>query len=304
MNIQPVSALNSNIYRNNMPAKNKTEAVFTGETHQNEEKLKNALKALAISSAIAFSPALVSCEKHEIEDCDHPNHINPPITNPDPNEPTDTVKTGKTYEIPEYSMPRYKVLDNDTTYFGNVKFSAGIVHVPYNAHKSAELRTVSDMIAVMGLKTERANTEYLAPRAFNYNEIPAQISWLNEKTGSVNQLKYNGYDSKNNFVKMDLITIPEDNTPVQRQLQLTSAGSNKLLVNVFDKDGENKISEYLLTLDGDKITQLNMNESGKFTKTFEYSNSGTGTSVITENLDGVTSKLSNFKILTAISEEK
>lgn len=304
MNVQPISAVNVYKRSSNTNLKQNNPVTFQGEIKRDDARLTNALKALAISSAIAFTPAAVtSCGTDEIDGCDHPNHINPPV-NDSTNIKRDTVYTGKTYVIPELSMPRYKVTDADTTYFGNVTYSPGIVHVPFNAHKSSELKTVMNFIEALGLKTENIDKEYVATKSFAYNMIPAQIAWVDERTGNVNQLKYNGYDSENNFVKMDLITIPENNTPVQRQLQLTSAGANKLLVNVYDKDGENKITEYLLTYDNNTLTQFNINDEGKFIQTYEYCTSDNDKSVIRTDNDGEISQLSSFNILTAISEEK
>lgn len=304
MNVQSISAVNAYKRNNNTHLKQSSPAAFKGEIKNDDARLTNALKALAISSAIAFTPAAVtSCGTDEIGDCNHPNHIDPPINDSTDVKP-DTVYTGKTYVVPELSMPRYKVDDADTTYFGNVTFSPGIVHVPFNAHKSSELKTVLNFIEALGLKTENLDKEYVATKSFNYNMIPAQIAWVDEKTGNVNQLKYNGYDSKDNFVKMDLITVPENNTPVQRQLQLTSAGTNKLLVNVYDKSGENKITEYLLTYDNNTLTQFNINDEGKFAKSYEYCTSDNDKSVIRTDNDGEISQLSSFNILTAIAEEK
>lgn len=304
MNIQPISAVNVYKRNNNTNLKQNSPVAFQGETKSDDTRLTNALKALALSSAIAFTPAAVtSCDTDEIDSCDHPNHIDRP-TNDSTTVKPDTIYTGKTFVIPEFTMPRYKVDDADTTYFGNVTFSPGIVHVPFNAHKSSELKTVSNFIDYLGLKTKNIDKEYVASKSFAYNTIPAQIAWVDERTGSVNQLKYNGYDSKDNFTKMDLITISKNNALVQQQLQLTSAGSDKLLVSVYDKNGENKITEYLFAYAHNTLTQFEINDEGKFIQTYEYCTSDNNKSVIRTDNDGEISQLSSFDILTAISEDK
>ena len=308
MNIQPVSLINFSAKTNNTNVSHKKSTLSQDSGKQTNnidaKRLVNAMQALALSSAIAFTPAMVSCGKDEIEDCDHPNHINPPYPGDSTDIKPDTVYLGKTYEVPEISMRRYKVENNDTTYIGNVTFSPGIVHVPYNAHKSSELQTVLKFIDALGLQTQNLNNEYTATKAFDYNVVPAQLTWLNEKTGTVNQLKYNGYDSQDKLVKMDLISIPADSEPFERQLELIVAGNDKLLVSVYDKDGENKYTEQLFTLDNDTITQFNINENNNFQKVFEYSKGNNPTSVSVKDANGNQYKLANFDVLTAISEEK
>ena len=268
-----------------------------------EKRIFNAMQALALGSMIAFTPSMVSCGKTELEDCDHPNHINPPFPNDSTDIDVDTIYTGKTYEVPELIMQRYKVSDNDTLKFGSVTFSPGVVHVPYNAHKSSELQTVLNFIDVLGLQTQNINKEYVT-KSFAYNEIPAQLTWLNEKTGTVNQLKYNGYESEDNSIKMDLISIPEETSPIERRLNLIVAGNDKLLVHIYDKEGKTKLSEQLFTLDNDTISQFNINDNNNFEKVCEYSRGNNPSSVSAKDKAGNTYKLANFDILTAISEEK
>ena len=308
MNIQPVSLINFSAKTNNTNVSHKKSEGLQEAGKQNNnidaKRFANAMKALALSSAIVFSPAMVSCGKDEIEDCDHPNHLDPPYPADSTDVKPDTVYLGKTYEVPEISMRRYKVENNDTTYIGNVTFSPGIVHVPYNAHKSSELQTVLKFIDVLGLNFQNIDKEYTATKSFDYNVIPAQLTWLNEKSGTVNQLKYNGYDSKDKLVKMDLISIPADSEPFERQLELILAGNDKLLVYTYDKDGKIKYTEQLFTLDNDTITQFNINENNNFQKVAEYSKGKNPTSVSVKDSNGKEFNLANFDVLTAISEEK
>ncbi len=309
MNIQPISALK--VSANSItPANTKTQqnkhATFTGDTSEvNSQQLTKALKALALASSIAFMPVITtSCEKEHFceENCDHPNHI----TNPDfPSNPTnpDTLKNGVNYILPELTMDRYVVNDGDTIRMGKVNFSQSVIHVPFNAHKSSELKTVLNFIEALGLLTETADKEYVATRSFDNNIVPAQLTWLNEKNGTVNQLKLNGYENDKNMITMDLISIPTEGNPIEQRLELTSAGIDKLLVNVFDKEGENKLNSMLMTLQNDTITQFNVNEDGTYSKTYEYTKNN-GTSVNVRNKQGEESKLANVNTVVATSKEE
>ena len=309
MNIQPISAgyINIKNYKVAKSSNNYNNPTFKGEENNNIDKrrIANAMKALALSSAVAFTPAMISCGTDELNEyCDHPNHMDPPYPSDSTNVGKDTIYTGKTYETPEIKMLRYKVDGNDTTKIGSVTFSKSIIHVPYNAHKSSELQTVAKFIDILGLKTKNINKEYAATKSFDYNMIPAQLTWLNERTGTVNQLKYNGYDSKDNKIKMDLISIPADSNPIERQLNLIVAGNNKLLVHIFDKEGIQKYDEQLYTLDNDTISQFNINENNNFEKICEYSKGKDSTTVSVKDRSGNKYNLANFDVLTAISEEK
>ena len=307
MNIQPITAGNITNKVNYIKNSN-TKPVFKGNENKNidEKRIMNAMKALALSSAIAFSPSLISsCSKIEIDDdCDHPNHIDPPFPNDSTDVDIDTVYTGKTYEVPEIKMQRYKVSGSDTTRIGSVTFSQGIIHVPYNANKSSELKTILKFIDVLGLKSQTLNKEYAATKAFDYNEIPAQLTWLNEKNGTVNQLKYNGYESKDKLVRMDLISIPENSAPVERRLDLILAGNDKLLVQFYDKDGKTKYTEKLFTLENNTISQFNINKNNNFEKVCEYTKGTNPSNIYAKDQAGNTYKLANFDVLTAIAEEK
>lgn len=310
MNIQPVSAFkssaNSITPTNNIKTQpNKT--AFSGERNEvDREKLTKALKALALASSIAFVPAMMtSCEKDHIcdEDCDHPNHITNPDFPPKPTEP-DTLKNGVNYVIPKLTMNRYLVSDADTIRLGKIDFSESVIHVPFNAHKSSELKTVLNFVEALGLNTETTDKEYVATRSFNYeNLVPVQLTWLNEKNGAVNQLKLNGYEKDKNLITMDLISIPAEGKPVEQKLELTSAGIDKLLVNVFDKEGENKLNSMLMTMNNDTITQFNVNEDGTYSKAYEYTKNN-GTSVKVTNRQGEESKLANFNTVVAASKEE
>ncbi len=303
MNIQPISYTNMQVRNNNKMPKAQAQT-FQGEYKRDDAKLQNALKALAISSAIALTPAaMTSCDKEIDGWCDHPNHWMPDVNDSTANKP-DTIYKGKLYELPSVSMPRYKVEGNDTTYFGTVNFSEGVVHVPYNAHKSSELKTVLKFLDAMGLESKNIDKEYTPTRAFAYNHVPAQIAWLNEKTGTVNQLVLDGYDNNKNTTKMKLISIPESNEPVERQLELTPAGTGKLLVTIFDKKGENEITKQLFTLEDGVVTQFNKNDKGHFERVLRLSKGENGTSVKTEGNGGEKSKFASIKVMTAISEEK
>ncbi len=308
MNIQAISSINfrGNSTKYEKPSKKQT--ILTNLENQpqiDRKRLANAMKALALSSAIVFTPAMISCGKDEIiEDCDHPNHINPPFPVDSTDNVVDTIYTGITYQTPAIEMRRYKVSDRDTSYFGSVTFSPAIVHIPYNAHKSSELQTVMKFIDILGLNSKTLNKEYTPTKSFDYNMVPAQLTWLNEKSGTVNQLKYNGYDSQDKLVKMDLISIPEKGNPVERQLQMIVAGNDKLLVYVYDKEGQNKYTEQLYTLDNDTITQFNINENNNFEKVCEYSKGRNGKTVSATDNNGNEFNLANFDVLTAISEEK
>lgn len=303
MNIQPISALNTP-HANNLTKRAATPAFNGIETNKdNEKRLINAMKALAAASAIAVAPSVVSCTKVEIdEDCDHPNHVDPPF--PSDSTDVDTVYTGKTFVTPEIKMQRYKVSGNDTTKYGSVTFSEGIVHVPYDAHKASELKTVLNFIDVLGLKTKNIDKEYVASRAFDYNIIPAQLTWLNEKNGTVNQLKYNGYESEDTRIKMDLISIPAEGKPVERRLELSAAGNDKLLVGVYDKEGKVKYTEKFFMLENDKVSQFDVKEGNKFVKVCEYSKGNNPTAISAKDTSGNSYKIANFDVLTAISEEK
>ncbi len=304
MNIQPVSAFN--IRANITTPKVQQNTTFKGDNRDfDSEKLNKALKALAAASAIAFIPAMMtSCEKDHFcdEDCNHPNHINRPNINPsDPD--VDTLKNGVNYMLPEFTMKRYVIIDGDTVRLGNVKFSESVIHVPFNAHKSSELKTVMNFIDTLDLDTKTADNEYLATRSFEFNAVPAQLTWLNEKNGTVNQLKFNGYEKDKNLVTFDLIAIPADASPVEQKLEITSAGVDKLLVNVFDKEKENQLNSMLLTLNNDTISQFNITDEGKYVKTFEYTKDGANSVKVTDR-DGEDSKLANFDTILAISKEE
>lgn len=308
MNIQPISAFKINA-NSTTPANNKTQpnkhAAFTGKNSEiNREKLNRALKALALASSIAFVPIMMtSCEKEHFcdENCDHPNHITNPEFPVTPSNP-DTLKNGVNYILPKLTMDRYIVDDGDTVRLGKVDFSESVVHIPFNAHKSSELKTVMNFIDALGLETETVDKEYVATRSFDNNVVPAQLTWLNEKNGTVNQLKLNGYDNDKNVVAMDLISIPYDGNPVEQKLELTSAGVNKLLINVFDKESETKLNSMLLTLNNDTITQFNVNENGTYSKAYEYTRNSEN-SVCVVNKQGEESNLGNFNTVVAISKE-
>lgn len=309
MNIQAVSAFkfgaNSITPTNTRTQQSKPN--FTGENNEvDREKLNKALKALALASSMALVPAgITSCDKDHIcdEDCDHPNHIINPNFPSNPSS-SDTLKNGVNYILPELTMNRYIVNDGDTTRLGKVNFSESVIHVPFNAHKSSELKTVLNFISVLGLDTETADKEYVATRSFEYgNLVPAQLTWLNEKNGTVNQLKLNGYEKDKNLITMDLISIPAEGKPVEQKLELTSAGVDKLLVNVFDKEGSNKLNSMLLTLNNDTITQFNVNQDGTYSRAYEYTKNNE-TSVNVTNKQGEESKLANFNTVVAISKEE
>jgi len=304
MNIQPVSAFN--IHANITTPKTRQNTTFKGDNRDfDSEKLNKTLKALAAASAIAFTPAMItSCDKEHFcdENCDHPNHIDNPNFNPQ--EPgADTIKNGVNYILPELTMKRYIVDGGDTVRLGNVKFSESVIHVPYNAHKTSELKTVMNFIDILGLDTKTADKEYVATKSFSYNAVPAQLTWLNEKSGTVNQLKFNGYEKDKNLVTLDLISIPADASPVEQKLEITSAGVDKLLVNVFDKEKENKLNSMLFTLKNDTISQFNVTENGTYAKTFEYTKDSSNSVTVT-NKDGEDSKLANFDTILAISKEE
>ena len=309
MNIQPISAFNVFQNRNMKIQKKNSQPAFSGEQKRSEATdvlLKNAAKSLALASAIAFTPALfTSCEKEFTEeDCNHPNHIDPPIPNDSTDNKPDTIINGITYKTPALRMPRYKIENGDTVNIGNVTFSPGIVYVPDNAHKSAELQTVLNFIDAMGLESKNLTEEYVATKAFDYNMIPAQITWLDEKNGVVNQIKYNGYDENSNIVKMDLTTIGDNNSYIEKELHLTSAGENNLLVDVYPKGSSARETSYLLTRDGSTISKFKAAEGNTFKLDATYTANGSGNSVDAKDADGTDSKLSHFDVLTAISEEK
>lgn len=309
MNIQPISAFNVFQNRNTKIQKKNSQPAFSGEQKRSEATdvlLKNAAKSLALASAIAFTPALfTSCEKEFTEeDCNHPNHIDPPIPNDSTDNKPDTIINGITYKTPALRMPRYKIENGDTVNIGNVTFSPGIVYVPDNAHKSVELQTVLNFIDAMGLESKNLTEEYVATKAFDYNMIPAQITWLDEKNGVVNQIKYNGYDENSNIVKMDLTTIGDNNSYIEKELHLTSAGENNLLVDVYSKGSSTRETSYLLTRDGSTISKFKAAEGNTFRLDATYTANGSENSVDAKDTDGTDSKLSHFDVLTAISEEK
>lgn len=309
MNIQPISAFNVFQNRNMKIQKKNSQPAFSGEQKRSEATdvlLKNAAKSLALASAIAFTPALLtSCEKEFTEeDCNHPNHIDPPIPNDSTDNKPDTIINGITYKTPALRMPRYKIENGDTVNIGNVTFSPGIVYVPDNAHKSVELQTVLNFIDAMGLESKNLTEEYVATKAFDYNMIPAQITWLDEKNGVVNQIKYNGYDENSNIVKMDLTTIGDNNSYIEKELHLTSAGENNLLVDVYSKGSSTRETSYLLTRDGSTISKFKVAEGNTFRLDATYTANGSRNSVDAKDADGTDSKLSHFDVLTAISEEK
>ena len=72
MNIQPVSLINFSAKTNNTNVSHKKSTVSQDSGKQTNnidaKRLVNAMQALALSSAIAFTPAMVSCGKDEIED--------------------------------------------------------------------------------------------------------------------------------------------------------------------------------------------------------------------------------------------
>ena len=306
MNIQPISMFN--IYANKFNNKsNNNSSVFTGKDKHSpatDTFLKNGVKTHAIASAITMAPALTSCEKDIIEDCDHPNHIDPPYENDSTDVKPDTIILGKTYITPALKMKRYKIENGDTISLGNVAFSEGIVHVPDNAHKTAELQTVLKFIEALDLNSKNLTEEYTATKAFAYNMIPAQITWLDEKSGYVNQIKYNGYEDNTYPVKMDLTTITDENTYIEKTLQLTSAGGNKLIVDVYPKNGSDIEKRYLYTLDNNTVTKFDETDGNTFRKSCEYNPSGDGTSIIATDNEGNDFKLANMDVLTAISEEE
>ncbi len=309
MNIQPISIFNA--YQNRIKQntnKNQTSIAFSGkEKHSpaTDTFLKNGVKALAVASAIAMTPAITSCEKTFLEeDCDHPNHIDPPYTNDSTEVKPDTIIKGITYKTPELRMKRYKIKNGDTTNIGTVTFSEGIVRVPYNAHKPAEIQTVLKFIEALDLNSKTITEEYTATRAFDYNMIPAQITWLDEKTGAVNQIKYNGFDDEKYPVKMDLTTIDENNNYIEKTLQLTNAGTNKLIVDVYPRNGSYLETRYLYTLDGNTVTKFDLKDENTFKKSCEYTPSGRGTSIKAKDAEGQEYNLANFDVLTAISEEE
>lgn len=309
MNIQPISAFNAFQNRNTKIQKKNSQPAFSGEQKRSEATdvlLKNAAKSLALASAIAFTPALfTSCEKEFTEeDCNHPNHIDPPIPNDSTDNKPDTIINGITYKTPALRMPRYKIQNGDTINIGSVTFSPGIVYVPNNAHKSVELQTVMNFLDAMGLESKNLTEEYVATKAFAYNMIPAQITWLDEKNGVVNQIKYNGYDENSNIVKMDLTTIGEENTYNEKELQLTSAGENKILVDVYPKGSSTRETSYFLSKEGDIISKFKVANGNTFKLETSYSANGSGNSIDAKNADGTTYKLANFDVLTAISEEE
>ena len=309
MNIQPISVFNLSRNRNMNLQKRISKPAFSGEQKRSEATdfmLKNTAKSLALASAIAFTPAMMtSCEKEFTEeDCNHPNHIDPPISNDSTNVKPDTIISGTTYKTPALKMKRYKIQNGDTINIGSVTFSPGIVYVPNNAHKSVELQTVMNFLDAMGLESKNLTEEYVATKAFAYNMIPAQITWLDEKSGYVNQIKYNGYDENSNIVKMDLTTIGDNNSYIEKELHLTSAGENNLLVEVYPKGSSARETSYLLTRDGSTISKFKTAEGNTFELDATYTANGSGNSVDAKDADGTESKLSHFDVLTAISEEK
>ena len=312
MNIQPVSALkvqHSSMQQNKVQTN--PQIAFSGNDNSvDRTKLNNALKALTLASAIAFTPALTSCNKGDgiiCEDCGHPNHggdckYDDPIHGGD--NPTDTIKSGVTYVLPEITMPRYTIDENgDTTRLGKVNFSESTVLIPANSHKSAELKAAIEFIKTLGLTTETATKEYVASRSFAYNAVPAQITWGNEKTGAVNQLKLNGYGNENGKVLMDLSTILADGSLNECKWELTASKDNKLLVRVFDKEYKEKIYSMLFAQENGIISQYNVNADGTYSKACEFSK-GSGNSVIVTDKTGETSKLANINTVIALAKEE
>ena len=308
MNIQPISMFNAYTNRINQNKNtNQTNITFSGkEKHSpaTDTFLKNGVQALALASAITLTPAITSCEKTVLEDWDHPNHVDPPYGNDSTEIKPDTIIKGITYKTPELQMKRYKVTDDDTTNIGTVTFSEGVIRVPYNAHKPAEIKTVLSFIEALDLNSKNLTEEYTATRAFDYNMIPAQLTWLDEKTGTVNQLKYNGFEDEKYPVKMDLTSIDENNKKKEKTLQLTTAGTDKLIVDVYPKNGSTPETRYLYTLDGNTVTKFDLKDENTFKKSCEYRPSGNGKSVIAKDTPGNESKLANCDVLTEISEEE
>ena len=310
MNIQPVSMFKLNSNKAFLAQKqNATQPAFKGENSSiDNERINNALKALTLASAVAFTPVLVtSCEKEHICDencCEHPNHTDiPNWGNGDNQTQKDTVKTGTNYVLPEIKMKRYMVNNGDTITLGNVKFSENIVNIPTNAHKSSELKTVLNFIKAMGLNTSTADKEYVDTRSFAYNAVPAQLTWLDEKTGSANQLKLNGFEKDKNIISMDLVSIKSDGTPVERKFKLTNAGNNRLLVNVFDKEGTEKLNSMFFSMTNDTISKFNVTSDGRYSKVCEYTK-GNGNSVIETDRNGKKSKLANVNTIIALAKEE
>ena len=195
------------------------------------------------------------------------------------------------------------IADGDTIGLGKVKFSENIVNIPYNAHNSAELKTVMKYIAALGLNASTANNEYTDSRSFAYNAVPAQIVWLNEKNGSANQLKLNGFEKDKNLITMDLISIKSDGTPVERKLQLTAAGNNRLLVNEFNKEGTEKVNSMFFSMSNDTISKYNVIEDGTYMKVCEYTKNN-GNSIIETDRNGQKSKLANINTIIALAKEE
>lgn len=307
MNIQPINALK--LSSNTKALQKRPEASpvsFKGEENKiDNAKLANALKAFSVATAVAFSPAVMtSCDKDHICDeyCDHPNHIDPPNWGQNDSIKNDTVKTGINYKLPAVSMKRYQIHNGDTIGIGNIKFSESIVHIPNNAHKSSELKTYMKFIEAMGLNTTTAKDEYVPTRSFAYNAVPAQVTWLDEKSGAVTQLKLNGFEKDKNKIQMDLISILANDKVEERKIEITSVGSNKLILNSFTKDGSQKIGSTLLSMDNGVITHFKANDDGTYTRNFEYSK-GSANSIIVMNKNGEKSKIANIHTIIALAPE-
>ena len=98
--------------------------------------------------------------------------------------------------------------------------------------------------------------------------------------------------------------IDENNNYIEKTLQLTTAGTDKLIVDVYPKNGSTPETRYLYTLDGNTVTKFDLKDENTFKKSCEYRPSGNGKSVIAKDTQGNESKLANFDVLTAISEEE
>ena len=306
MNIQPISAFTTNSNVKTSKKQNQLPQVaFRANDNVDKSKLNNALKALALASTVAFAPVgMTSCDKEHFCDeyCDHPNHIDPPNWGQGGENQKDTITTGDNYTLPEVSMKRYKIENGDTINIGKVKFSESVVHIPYNAHKSSELKTYMNFIDAMGLSATTVGNVFVPTRSFEYNAVPAQITWLDEKTGAVNQLKLNGFEKDKNKVQMDLISILADNKAIERKLELTSVAANKLIINSFTKDGNEKIGSSLVSLDNGVITQFSANEDGTYTRKFEFTKN-TDNSINATNRNGEKSKLANIHTIVALAQD-
>lgn len=309
MNVQPIfTGFVTSKYSNNKPQAKHTDMHTTSPSFKGEDdnlKISNSLKALALSSIVAMSPALQSCDK---EDCTHPNHnplppVTPPTENPDPD-----IK-GKTYELPEYKLNMFKVskdtivsdtgesiIKNDTLSRGSVSFPKGYVYVPGNARDKAEFQTVQKIVNALGLKSSSVSTEYVSTK-FAAEELPVQFIWQNEETGQGNRLRYNGLATVSDGIEYDLTEFTPDAGIITKKMTLKSVDSNKIVATITNAADKSIVSESLFDIADGKVSQFIKGDNGSMKETYIYTKSDKDDAITRKTVaTGETTTLSNFNI--------